>query len=89
MENNPLSLDAFNQFDFRELPIGVYMTTLDGRFIVANRILRQMLGLPLEGDLTVNIKDFYANPADREAAIAEAKRLAEDGKSGRPIIWEK
>lgn len=80
MENNPLSLDAFHQFDFRELPIGVYMTTLDGRFIVANRILRQMLGLPLEGNLTANIRDFYANPADREAAIAEAKRLAEEGK---------
>lgn len=80
MENNPLSLDAFHQFDFRELPIGVYMTSLDGQFIVANRVLRQMLDLPLEGNLQANIRDFYANPDDREAAIAEAKRLAEEGK---------
>ncbi len=75
------SLDQFENFDFRELPIGVYMTSLDGQFIVANRIVRRMLELPLEGKLSANVKDYYANPADRNTAIAEAQKLAEQGKN--------
>lgn len=71
----------FNDFDFRELPIGVYMTSLDGQFIVANRTMRQMLKLPPEGDLDANITQFYANPEDREAAIQEAVKLAKQGKN--------
>lgn len=80
MSDKPPSLAQFEDFDFRELPIGVYMTSLDGQFIVANRIVREMLGLPLEGRVEANIIKYYANPADRETAIAEAKRLAEQGK---------
>ncbi len=80
MSNTPPLLEQFTNFDFRELPIGVYMTSLDGRFIVANRIVREMLKLPLEGRLDANILQYYANPADRDAAIAEAKRLAAEGK---------
>lgn len=80
MSDRPPSLAQFEDFDFRELPIGVYMTSLDGRFIVANRIVREMLGLPLEGQVEANIIEYYANPADRDGAIAEAKRLAGQGK---------
>ncbi len=80
MEEQSPSLEQFAGFDFRELPIGVYMTSLDGRFIVANRIVRQMLGLPLEGQLDANIKAYYADPADRDAAIQDAKQMAKEGK---------
>jgi signal transduction histidine kinase len=80
MPDKPPSLAQFEDFDFRELPIGVYMTSLDGQFIVANQIVREMLGLPLEGRVEANIIKYYANPADRDAAIAEAKRLAGQGK---------
>jgi signal transduction histidine kinase len=71
----------FNDFDFRELPIGVYMTSLDGQFIVANRTMRQMLRLPLKGDLDANIMQFYVNPEDRKAAIQEAVRLTAQNKN--------
>jgi signal transduction histidine kinase len=80
MPDKPPSLAQFEDFDFRELPIGVYMTSLDGRFIVANRIVREMLGLPLEGRVEANILKYYADPADRDAAIAEAKKLAGQGR---------
>jgi signal transduction histidine kinase len=80
MPDIPPHLAQFEDFDFRELPIGVYMTSLDGQFIVANRIMREMLGLPLEGRVDTNIIRYYANPADWDAVIAEAKRLAEQGK---------
>jgi PAS domain S-box-containing protein len=81
MSDKPLSLDQFENFDFRELPIGVYMTALDGQFIVCNRTLRRMLGLPLDGQLKANIQDFYAERGDREATIAKAIQLAKQGKN--------
>jgi signal transduction histidine kinase len=80
MQNKTPSLDQFEDFDFRELPIGVYMTSLDGQFIVCNQSVRRMLDLPLEGSLNANIENFYANPADRKAAIDHAIKLAEQGK---------
>jgi len=81
MPDKPPSLDQFEDFDFRELPIGVYMTSLDGQFIVCNRTVRRMLELPLEGSLNVNINDYYADPAYRKTAIEQAAKLAKQGKS--------
>lgn len=87
MTDKAPSLKQFEDFDFRELPIGVYMTALDGRFVVANRIVREMLGLPLEGRVEANIINYYANPADRDVAIAEAKALSKQGMhSDRGIL---
>lgn len=71
----------FEGFDFRELPIGIYVTSLDGRFLFANRTMREMLGLPAEGEIQTNIRDLYANPAYRDAAIEEAVRLAKEGRN--------
>lgn len=81
MKDFHLSITQFNDFDFRELPIGVYMTSVDGRFLFANRTMREMLGLPMEGELQTNIRDLYANPTDRDTAIEEAVRLAKEGKN--------
>ena len=72
------SLAQFENFDFRELPIGVYMVNQDGQFIVCNRTLRQMFGLPLEGPVKANIKQFYADLSDRENLIRQA--LVADGE---------
>jgi len=81
MPDKPLSLDQFEHFDFRELPIGVYMTSLDGRFIVCNRTLRKMLELPQEGPVNANIQYYYAERGDREVAIEKAINLAKQGKN--------
>ena len=80
MDEHTPSFKQFRDFDFRDLPIGVYMTSLDGEFVVANRIMRQMLNLPLSGKLEINITDFYANPKDREAAVQKAIKLTEEGQ---------
>lgn len=81
MNDSPSLIAQFGDFDFRELPIGVYMTSVDGQIIVANQTMRRMLELPLEGPVQANIKQFYPNSSDREAAIAEAIKLAEQGKN--------
>ncbi len=79
-ETHPL-MAQFEDFDFRDLPIGVYMTSLDGQFIVCNKTLRRMLELPLDGPVKVNIEDFYAKRGDRAAAIQQAMQLAKQGKN--------
>jgi len=56
------------------------MTSLDGQFIVCNTMLRRMLDLPLNGPLTANIENYYADPADRKTAIEQAMKFAEEGK---------
>lgn len=81
MQNNTQSLDQFENFDFRELPIGVYMTSLDGQFLECNTMLRKMLDLPLKGPVNANIENYYANPAERESAIERAGKIAEQGKT--------
>jgi signal transduction histidine kinase len=80
MTDKTPSIDQFEEFDFRELPIGVYMTSLDGRFIVCNQTLRKLLDLPLEGPLNANIGSYYADPAERKAAIEHAIKQAEQGQ---------
>lgn len=80
MQAKSPSLTQFEDFDFRELPLGVYMTSLDGQFIVCNTTLRRMLDLPPEGKLNANIQTYYANPADRKVVIEEAIRLAKQNQ---------
>ncbi|HEX5807699.1 MAG TPA: PAS domain-containing protein, partial [Anaerolineales bacterium] len=78
-DKHPLP-DQFEDFDLRDLPIGVYMTSLDGRFIVCNQTLRKLLELPPDGPINANIEKYYFNPADRKKSIEQAIKLAEQGK---------
>ncbi len=57
------------------LPVGVYRTTPDGRFIEANPVLARMLGVRRPADLLrFNVKDFYVKEEDREEHL---QKLAE------------
>lgn len=52
---------------FEGIPIGLYITTLDGRILDANPALVRLLGYPnKEALLGITASDLYANPADRE-----------------------
>ena len=62
-----LSGEARYRSLFEGIPIGLYITTPDGRIIDANPALIQMLGYPSEEALTgMMASDLYVNPADRE-----------------------
>jgi diguanylate cyclase (GGDEF)-like protein/PAS domain S-box-containing protein len=55
-----------------KLPVGVYRTTPEGRFIEANSALARMLGVPnLASLLRTNVKDFYVKQKDREEHLAK------------------
>ena len=68
-----------NNFDPSCLPIGVYVVTPDGQFLICNAAARRLLGLPADGDITKKISDFYADPAERENVL---KRVAEAEAKG-------
>ena len=54
------------------LPVGVYRTTPDGRFIEANPALARMLGVRSPADLLrYNVADFYVKKSDRDEHLAK------------------
>lgn len=66
MNSNEKLLEITRQLSFLELPIAVYVVTLEGQIIEANQQARQLFQLPLMGAIEKSIQDFYQNPADRE-----------------------
>jgi diguanylate cyclase (GGDEF)-like protein/PAS domain S-box-containing protein len=59
------------------LPVGVYRTTPEGKFIEANTALARMLGVRTPaGLLKYNVKDFYVKKKDR---VDHLEKLAEKG----------
>lgn len=63
------------------LPVGVYRTTADGRFLAANPALAEMLGVASPGELTeFSVKDFYVDLSDRTRHL---KKL-----QSRPIAFD-
>jgi diguanylate cyclase (GGDEF)-like protein/PAS domain S-box-containing protein len=57
------------------LPVGVYRTTPDGRFIEANPALAHMLGYEVPEELRdLNVKDFYVRRGDRSQHMRKLER---------------
>jgi diguanylate cyclase (GGDEF)-like protein/PAS domain S-box-containing protein len=62
-----------------QLPVGVYRTTRDGRFVEANPALARMLGYKKPQDLFAHrATDFYVDAADRESHVAKLTEKATD-----------
>ena len=56
---------------FERVPIGLYRTMVDGRFLDANPALATLLGFRTVSDLlTTNVNELYAVPSQRMAQIA-------------------
>jgi diguanylate cyclase (GGDEF)-like protein/PAS domain S-box-containing protein len=57
------------------LPVGVYRTTPDGRFIEANPALAHILGFEAAEELKdLNVKDFYVRRKDRASHLKKLDR---------------
>lgn len=64
------------------LPLAVYRTTIDGRFVAGNDALVRLLGAETFGDLAaIHAREIYADPARREWLIRRAQ-------AGEPIPVE-
>ncbi|MBU0596100.1 sensor domain-containing diguanylate cyclase [Candidatus Bipolaricaulota bacterium] len=65
---------------FENIPIGLYITTPDGRIVDANPALVRMLNYPDKRSLLgTKASDLYLNPSDRE----EEQTLFDDGH----VVW--
>lgn len=66
--------EASHQAMIESLPVGVYRTTEDGRFINANTQLIKMLGFKSHDELTrINAGNFYLTPEERPQEIERRK----------------
>lgn len=61
---------------FETLPVGVGLSTLDGRIIDANSTFQRMMGFSLEEIKQLNVRDLYHNPDKRTRLL---KQLQQDG----------
>ena len=61
---------------FETLPVGVGLSTPDGRIIDANSTFERMMGYSIEDMKRINVLDTYHNPAERAPIL---KQLQQDG----------
>ncbi|MHC4205113.1 MAG: PAS domain S-box protein [Planctomycetota bacterium] len=61
---------------FGILPVGVALSTPDGRILDANSTFQQMIGYSIEEMRRINVLDTYHNPEERTPYL---KKLQEDG----------
>ncbi|MBI4786361.1 MAG: PAS domain-containing sensor histidine kinase [Chloroflexi bacterium] len=80
MDTQATNLELAHNFDYLQLPIGVYFVAPDGRFLTCNRRVRQMLGLPLEGAVNASLADFYADPQQRPELLQKTIQADERGE---------
>lgn len=80
MNNESPAFEQFREFSFLNLPVGIYLVTVDGRFLVCNRIARKFLGLPLDGVIEKKISDFYLHPDERNRLIEKLYEVERQGQ---------
>ena len=61
---------------FEILPVGVGLSTMDGRIIDANSTFQQMIGYSIEEMRRINVHDTYHNPQERAPYL---KQLQQEG----------
>lgn len=77
MDLNITSVDEAKNI-LNTLPIGIYRTGLDGKFIFANKECANLLGIKDTSEFNnIEASVFYQNPADREKFIKTLKRKKE------------
>jgi PAS domain S-box-containing protein len=59
---------------FDNSPVGISLTNLEGRFLVVNDAILHMLRISEKEVLRRNVADFYADPGDRPALMAEVQQ---------------
>jgi signal transduction histidine kinase len=76
--DDEIILEVFRSIHPQELPIGFYLVTPEGRFLILSPAVRHMLGIPADCDPGL-IGDYYENPAQRKQLLEEALQLSKQG----------
>ena len=80
-----------------QIPVGIYRTAIDGRFIYTNPALNKILGYSVAEELYIlNVCDLYLNPNERNQQVKKSAKLAgviqsefQLKKKDGGIIWVK
>lgn len=73
---------------FENATVGIYRTMLDGRLLLANPALLQMLGYERSYDLTnIDVESTYKNPSDRRHFLSLLQEKGEVG--GLESVWKR
>lgn len=63
---------------FENAPVGIFQTSVDGRFLVANQYVAELFGFDTPEELYAATRDlgqqFYAHPEERAALVAAVER---------------
>jgi len=59
---------------FNSVPIGIGIATYDGRLLEYNKSMLDIMGLDINNVKTINVKEFYINPTDRENILNKLQR---------------
>ncbi len=79
MDTQPAAAELVRNFNFLDMPIGVYVVAPDGHFVACNRPVRELLKLPLDGPIQASLAQFYANPQHRSELLKKAVEAEERG----------
>ena len=73
---------------FDSAPVGIYQSTIQGKFIKANNALAKLLGYNASDELIrINISDIYLEKKDRQTLIDEFEPTG--SVSDREVQWKK
>lgn len=71
-QNDPINEDYYRTI-FENIPVGVCITSMDGRIIAYNSMLQRITGYTRKEMSSLNIEAFYATPADRKLVLQHIK----------------
>ncbi len=69
MDAKQIAAQLARELHYLDMPIGVYVVATDGQFIACNRPVREMLGLPLDGEANASLAQFYAEATTRNKLL--------------------
>jgi PAS domain S-box-containing protein len=71
---------------FDNSPVGISLSSLEGRFLAVNNAVLHMLRISEEEALQRNVTDFYADPGDRSALLAKVQQSGSAQDFGMQIL---
>ena len=71
---------------FENSPLGIVLSNSEGQFLSVNKALIEMLQVSEEGLLERDVTDFYLEPSDRSALLAEVQETGSAQNYGIQLI---
>jgi PAS domain S-box-containing protein len=56
-----------------DAPVGIYVVTVNGDFVLCNDRVREILEIPQDSPLPASIQEFYHEPEERDAILEEMR----------------